>query len=82
MARTERGGLLSCSFCTKSQKQVAKLIAGPGVYICDECIALCVKIIADEASAGAGDEAAEVARRLRADIDEMRQRLRDRDENP
>lgn len=39
---------LSCSFCGKSQKEVKKLIAGPSVYICDECIALCNDIIAEE----------------------------------
>ena len=39
---------LSCSFCGKSQKEVKKLIAGPSVYICDECIELCNEIIADE----------------------------------
>ncbi len=46
MARMGDGGdLLKCSFCGKSQKQVKKLIAGPGVYICDECIDLCNEII-------------------------------------
>jgi len=40
--------LVKCSFCGKSQKQVKKLIAGPGVYICDECIDLCNDIIAEE----------------------------------
>ena len=39
---------LKCSFCGKSQKQVIKLIAGPGVYICDECIELCVEIIEED----------------------------------
>jgi ATP-dependent Clp protease ATP-binding subunit ClpX len=42
--------LLKCSFCGKSQKQVKKLIAGPGVYICDECIDLCNEIIEEELS--------------------------------
>jgi ATP-dependent Clp protease ATP-binding subunit ClpX len=42
------GELLKCSFCGKSQKQVKKLIAGPGVYICDECIDLCNEIIEEE----------------------------------
>jgi ATP-dependent Clp protease ATP-binding subunit ClpX len=42
---------LYCSFCRKSQHQVKKLIAGPAVHICDECIALCVKILADTADA-------------------------------
>ena len=44
----ESGELLKCSFCGKSQKQVKKLIAGPGVYICDECIDLCNEIIEEE----------------------------------
>ena len=49
MARVGEGGdLLKCSFCGKSQKQVKKLIAGPGVYICDECIDLCNEIIEEE----------------------------------
>jgi ATP-dependent Clp protease ATP-binding subunit ClpX len=42
------GDLVKCSFCGKSQKQVKKLIAGPGVYICDECIDLCNDIIEEE----------------------------------
>jgi ATP-dependent Clp protease ATP-binding subunit ClpX len=55
MARIGDGGdLLKCSFCGKSQKQVKKLIAGPGVYICDECIDLCNEIIEEEL-ADAGD---------------------------
>jgi len=44
----DSGELLKCSFCGKSQKQVKKLIAGPGVYICDECIDLCNEIIEEE----------------------------------
>ncbi|GAA3612830.1 ATP-dependent Clp protease ATP-binding subunit ClpX [Marihabitans asiaticum] len=53
MARVgESGDLLKCSFCGKSQKQVKKLIAGPGVYICDECIDLCNEIIEEELSEG------------------------------
>ena len=44
--------LLKCSFCGKSQKQVKKLIAGPGVYICDECIELCNEIIEEELAEG------------------------------
>ncbi len=49
MARISDGAdLLKCSFCGKSQKQVKKLIAGPGVYICDECIDLCNEIIEEE----------------------------------
>ena len=49
MAKFGEGGeLLKCSFCGKSQKQVKKLIAGPGVYICDECIDLCNEIVEEE----------------------------------
>lgn len=49
MARSSEGAeLLKCNFCGKSQKQVRKLIAGPGVYICDECIGLCNEIIEEE----------------------------------
>ena len=44
----EGGDLLKCSFCGKSQKQVKKLIAGPGVYICDECVDLCNEIIDED----------------------------------
>ena len=56
MARIGDGAdLLKCSFCGKSQKQVKKLIAGPGVYICDECIDLCNEILEEELA-----EAAEV----------------------
>jgi hypothetical protein len=38
---------LSCSFCTKGKESVTKLVAGPGVYICNECVDLCNRIIAD-----------------------------------
>jgi ATP-dependent Clp protease ATP-binding subunit ClpX len=48
LAKYEGGELLKCSFCGKSQKQVRKLIAGPGVYICDECVELCNEIIEEE----------------------------------
>ena len=41
-------GQLKCSFCGKSQEQVRKLVAGPGVYICDECIELCTEIVEEE----------------------------------
>lgn len=52
MARlSESGELFKCSFCGKSQKQVRKLIAGPGVYICTECIDLCNEIIDEEQNA-------------------------------
>ncbi|WP_248582517.1 ATP-dependent Clp protease ATP-binding subunit ClpX [Nocardioides sp. InS609-2] len=53
MARIGDGGdLLKCNFCGKSQKQVKKLIAGPNVYICDECIELCNEIIEEELAEG------------------------------
>ncbi|MGK2854234.1 MAG: ATP-dependent Clp protease ATP-binding subunit ClpX [Microbacteriaceae bacterium] len=56
MARIgESGDLLKCSFCGKSQKQVQQLIAGPGVYICDECVELCNEII-EERLAESSDE--------------------------
>jgi ATP-dependent Clp protease ATP-binding subunit ClpX len=48
VSRLGDSDLLKCSFCGKSQKQVKKLIAGPGVYICDECIDLCNEIIEEE----------------------------------
>ena len=45
---SESGDMLKCNFCSKTQKQVVKLIAGPGVYICNECIDLCNEIILEE----------------------------------
>lgn len=49
MARmSEAAELLKCSFCGKNQKQVRKLIAGPNIYICDECIELCNEILDEE----------------------------------
>ncbi|HZK05437.1 MAG TPA: ATP-dependent Clp protease ATP-binding subunit ClpX [Actinomycetaceae bacterium] len=50
--RVDGAELLKCSFCSKSQKQVKKLIGGPGVYICDECIELCNEILDEELGAG------------------------------
>ncbi len=44
----EEKGQLKCSFCGKTQEQVRKLVAGPGVYICDECIELCTEIVEEE----------------------------------
>ena len=56
VARSADGAdLLKCNFCGKSQKQVRKLIAGPGVYICDECIGLCNEIIEEELSEGTSE---------------------------
>ena len=48
MAKNDEKKQLKCSFCGKTQDQVRRLIAGPGVYICDECIELCSEIISDE----------------------------------
>ncbi|MCX7831694.1 MAG: ATP-dependent Clp protease ATP-binding subunit ClpX [Actinobacteria bacterium] len=48
MARFDDHGLLHCSFCGKSQKQVKKIIAGPNAYICDECVELCSEILEEE----------------------------------
>jgi ATP-dependent Clp protease ATP-binding subunit ClpX len=64
--------LVKCSFCGKSQKAVKKLIAGPGVYICDECIELCNEIIDEEfaQTAEVGMEALPIPRDIRAFLDE------------
>ena len=64
--------LVKCSFCAKSQKQVKKLIAGPGVYICDECIDLCNEIIDEEftQTATVGVEELPIPRDIRAFLDE------------
>jgi len=50
MSVREEGVIASCSFCRKPDNQVAKLIAGPGVYICDECVDLCRQIISSPPS--------------------------------
>ncbi|GAB3130611.1 ATP-dependent Clp protease ATP-binding subunit ClpX [Glaciibacter psychrotolerans] len=58
MARIgESADLLKCSFCGKSQKQVQQLIAGPGVYICDECVELCNEIIEERLAEAGAEEA-------------------------
>ncbi len=57
---TDSGDLLKCTFCGKSQKQVRKLIAGPAVYICDECIALCNEILDEEFAEAAEAELTEL----------------------
>ena len=51
----DSGKLLYCSFCGKSQHEVRKLIAGPSVFICDECVDLCNDIIREEVQEGSGD---------------------------
>ena len=57
--KSDDGKLLYCSFCGKSQHEVRKLIAGPSVFICDECVDLCNDIISeeiqDDASGSGGD---------------------------
>jgi len=53
---SDEKGQLKCSFCGKLQDQVKKLVAGPGVYICDECIELCNEIIEEELSEDIGLE--------------------------
>ena len=64
--------LIKCAFCGKSQKQVKKLIAGPGVHICDECIELCNEIVDEEfgQSAEVGLEELPIPRDIRAFLDE------------
>jgi ClpX C4-type zinc finger len=48
MPPTATLGALYCSFCTKSQEEIDKLIAGPGVYICNECVGLCNQVLTEE----------------------------------
>src|SRR2546423_2140754 len=48
--KKNEGDILRCSFCNKNQRDVKKLIAGPTVYICDECVDICLDIIAEERS--------------------------------
>ncbi len=48
MSKTDNNSTLYCSFCGKSQHEVKKLIAGPTVFICDECVELCMDIIKEE----------------------------------
>ena len=60
MTRENPSDLLRCSFCNKSQREVRKLIAGPNVYICDECVDICLDIIAEDRA----KEARETKRQL------------------
>jgi hypothetical protein len=69
---TKTDVLLSCSFCGKDKHRVAKLIAGPGVYICDECVGLCDDILAGEAKAPLKDWDAASDDELLAEITRMR----------
>src|SRR6187397_2193257 len=64
--RHDDGKLLYCSFCGKSQHEVRKLIAGPSVYVCDECVALCNDIINEEVREDKTPSTSEVLPRLPA----------------
>ena len=70
----ETSDLLKCNFCGKSQKQVIKLIAGPSVYICNECIELCNEIIEEELGAAAAKSVEEIElpkpREIKSSLDE------------
>jgi ClpX C4-type zinc finger len=55
-AHSPKGRRFHCSFCGKSQTEVKKLIAGPGVFICDECVGLCQRIIAEKPAAQGAPE--------------------------
>ena len=69
---TDDKSQLKCSFCGKAQEQVKKLIAGPGVYICDECIELCNEIIDEETGGPSGVNITEIPKphEIRAVLDE------------
>ena len=56
--------VLRCSFCNKTQDDVRKLIAGPAVFICDECVEVCVDVILDDRPAGVAPDPVEHQRRL------------------
>ena len=56
MARTDDRKSIRCSFCGKRQEQVERLIAGPNVYICNECVDLCNSILHDEMHAGSAQQ--------------------------
>ena len=72
MTVAEPQDLLHCTFCEKSQQKVKKLIAGPGVYICDECVHLCNEIIDGEYA----DEGLTRLRMLVARTDHLVEQLR------
>ncbi len=63
--KSEDGKLLYCSFCGKSQHEVRKLIAGPSVFICDECVELCNDIIREELDDRSEDRPRETAHAAR-----------------
>jgi ATP-dependent Clp protease ATP-binding subunit ClpX len=53
--KVERGSELRCSFCGKAQSEVQKLIAGPGIYICNECVGICDQILKDDEGKNSGE---------------------------
>ncbi len=55
--RKEKVEILRCSFCNKSQRDVAKLIAGPAVYLCNECLEICNQIVAEDKILNPGEAA-------------------------
>ena len=59
---TRQPRMARCSFCDKPQDQVRRIVAGPGVYICDECITLCQEIIADDIAPAHDADAADIPR--------------------
>ncbi len=65
-----KGSECNCSFCGKSQEEVEKLIAGPDVFICDECIELCNEIVLDQGETNVGDEEREAAQLKPKEINE------------
>jgi ATP-dependent Clp protease ATP-binding subunit ClpX len=69
--------MLKCSFCGKEQTQVAKLIAGPGVYICNHCIDLCNDIIEDERAVAPSESGLETLTRLSSRVDALVEQLRE-----
>ena len=81
MAKVGSGDALACSFCGKSQKSVRKLIAGPGVYICNECVDLCDEILeheVDDRPSRVMDEDVEAAARAAREAVDRLQRLAQR----
>ena len=71
--KSDEGKLLYCSFCGKSQHEVRKLIAGPSVFICDECVELCNDIIREEMQEGVGDATSKLPkpREIKESLDEF-----------
>ena len=66
---------LSCSFCGKKEHEVLKLVAGPRVYICDECVAVANRLMADDTDAGRQLETPAIWKRLSARVREWFSRL-------